>query len=171
MGKPIKGRKRRRDGSVYSIDELKDRTVYDQHSKCWNWDMSLNSYGYGQARHKEKSYLAHRLMYMLVHPEENIANRLICHKCDNRKCINPKHLYSGTFLTNMQDMYRRGRAKPTGSKGEAHFDAKLTEKKVKDIRRWHSLGVMGYRNLGKYFGVDRTVIRGIIKGKYWKNVK
>ena len=170
MTMPIDGSMRRKNRENYTPVTLGLRSLPDPQTGCWNWQLSTNTYGYGQVRQYGKSYNASRLMYELLHPRSNLRGKTVCHHCDNRRCINPSHLYLGTPLSNMRDMYRRGRARPTGHPGEGHPSAKLTEKKVKVIRKMHRSGTIGYRNLAKMFGVDRTVIRGIIKGYYWKHV-
>ncbi len=77
---------------------------------CWNWTGSLNSDGYGVTRIGMKVLPAHRVAYELINGE--IFDSLeICHKCDNPKCINPDHLFSGTHLENMQDMKLKNRGR------------------------------------------------------------
>ena len=167
---PLDGKERRGRKALHTIQTLSEKSKLDDITGCWNWTLSRNSYGYGQTSHGGKVFLSHRLMFFLW-TKKKTDGKLVCHLCDNRACINPFHLYLGTPLSNMQDMYRRGRARPIGCPGENHPSAKLTQGKVLRIRKLHKTGVIGYRNLGKMFGVDRTVIRGIIKRKYWKHVK
>jgi hypothetical protein len=131
---------------------------------------SVNTHGYGQVQHGGKYFGAHRLMYALWHPRRNISGKFICHECDNRRCVNPAHLYCGTPKSNMQDMIERGRQNfPGGPSGEKHRDAKLTEERVREIRKRNAAGE-GYRKLAAIYGVDRSTIKYVVKRITWKHV-
>jgi hypothetical protein len=71
--------------------------------KCWLWKGQVNKAGYG--RHCCK--YAHRLSY-IYHIGEIPMDKIICHKCNNKLCVNPDHLYAGTPYDNTQDMKRDG---------------------------------------------------------------
>lgn len=102
------------------------RRVEVSQDGCWNWTGAL-SRGYGQLTFKGKHSTAHRFAYAeLVAP---ISEGLwVLHHCDNRRCVNPEHLYQGTPIDNRADMLDRGRWKhPLGqrtacSKGHEYAD-------------------------------------------------
>lgn len=96
---------------------------------CWVWTGCLNSKGYGLVWLDGKAMLAHRVAYQLaVGPVSEHC--FVCHKCDNRRCIRPDHLFLGSHLANMRDMREKGRA----ARGERNVHAKLTERQVTEIR-------------------------------------
>ena len=98
--------------------------------------------------------MAHRMAYELfVGPIP--TSMLVCHHCDNKKCVNPEHLFLGTYSDNFQDMVRKGR----------HWGRrKLSDENVKEIL---ALGQMGWsqQKLGDTFGVSQITISRILRGE------
>ncbi len=92
----------------------------------------------------------------------------VCHRCDNRACVNPEHLFLGTALDNMRDMIAKGRARhDVTPRGEAHPHAKLRADDVRHIRQLHASGLFGNRNIGDWFGVAPRHIWALARRVNW----
>lgn len=78
-------------------------------NECWPW-LGARSSGYGKfgIRDGESPQNAHRVAYALTHGEIP-EGKQINHTCDNRRCVNPAHLYAGTAKQNTGDAINRGR--------------------------------------------------------------
>lgn len=157
-------------------ERLAKRSKLNEETGCIEWQGYLRG-GYGNTTvrlesKKHKTIGVHRLAY--EHYVGKIPEGLlVCHKCDNRKCINPKHLFLGTYKDNMNDMIAKGR---DGNRltncpvGEAHYRAKLTDKDVAHARQLRESGFT-YRKLAKRFRVSEPTIIDAINRKSWRHVK
>lgn len=92
-------------------------------------------------------------------------NMCVCHRCDNRACINPEHLFLGTNVENTADKVSKGRQIKLS--GEKSPNAKLTETQVLEII--NSKGCCQAKLATKY-GVSFQLISAIILGKKWKHI-
>lgn len=118
---------------------------------CWNWTGRLGHYGYAHLSVNGDGQRAHRLSYELYVgsiPE----GMLVCHRCDNRKCVNPDHLFLGTNADNMRDMAAKWRCR-----------SKLTAEQVRQIRADGRI----LKEIAKDFGVSPSNICRVKKGEYW----
>lgn len=78
--------------------------------ECWPWTASVNNHGYGRISTTRAAgpVFAHRASYALANGALS-EGQIVCHRCDNPRCVNPAHLYAGSYAQNTADMMSRGR--------------------------------------------------------------
>ena len=131
---------------------------------CWIWRGATGSSGYGYFALGGRNIGAHRVAWLFSFGP--IKDGLhVCHRCDNRLCVNPAHLFLGTPVENMQDMIAKGR----GPLGERSPNAKLTVKEVLAIRAERNSGGRPHELAGA-FGISVTQVRNIWTRKRWKHI-
>lgn len=130
---------------------------------CWDWTAS-KSKGYGQIMVGEKPQRAHRVSFEIFRGE--VPDDLhVCHRCDNRACINPEHLFLGTNADNTADKVAKGRQHRL--RGTAHGMAKLTEADVLTIR---SATHATDPELAARYGVGPEAISAVRHRRNWKHI-
>jgi hypothetical protein len=135
----------------FSIDE----------NGCWNWTRATDADGYGriQIRHKDrktKNCSAHKLSWR-IHKGPIPEGQCVCHKCDNRRCANPDHLFLGDHKANMKDMSDKGRA----------LGCRAKLRCVPEIKARLASGE-SCSAIARDLGVHRTTIGRIKNGKVYK---
>lgn len=77
---------------------------------CWLWIGATNGTGYGSVRFHDRTHKAHRVAWELANGRAPASDLHICHRCANRLCCNPAHLYEGTATRNNRDIVEHGHA-------------------------------------------------------------
>ena len=137
---------------------------------CWPWLGGIKSTGRGNFFANGKIIQAHRMMWILKYGEIP-DGMLVCHTCDNGSCVNPNHLFLGTYSDNAKDMVAKHRHPWLLRRGENHYAAKFTDQDILDIRRLYTpRGKYSQFKLAAMYGVARTTIQQIIERRSWTHI-
>ena len=152
---------------------------------CWEWQKAIVN-GYGKLRFKNKFFSVHRVSYEMFKGEIS-KGFFVCHSCDNKKCVNPGHLWLGTHEDNMKDASKKGRMIGTTGqklsketkrkislnhadfKGEKSCRSKLKDKDVYAIKELLKTD-MTLKEIGSLYGVSKHAIHNIKTGKRWRHL-
>jgi hypothetical protein len=119
-------------------------------SGCWLWTNKPDHEGYGRFNFRGSLWRPHRVAWTLYRGEIP-AGAYVLHRCDNRGCVNPGHLFLGTHLDNVRDMLAKGRGvNPPRTVGRF----KISDSSVADLRRRVAAGETVHR-LWREYGISR----------------
>jgi hypothetical protein len=133
---------------------------------CVEWCGKVSKLGYGRAWNGQKEVMAHRLSWTFANGREIPEGLLVCHKCDNPKCVNPEHLFVGTPRDNNDDKIAKGRAKYTAAKTGPKA-RRLSDEDVAYILA--AKGKVGGRHLAEKYGVSLQHIYNMWCGDFKHN--
>ena len=94
----------------------------------------------GRENGKRKHFLMHRVAYQVYYNDDICKDDIICHKCDNPRCINPSHLFKGTHADNMADKVSKGR-QAKGNKNGRYIDGRSSDRIVHHPRVYGNLSI------------------------------
>lgn len=122
-------------------------------SGCHEWQSTLHRDGYGKFWLETGQVQAHRVAYQ-IHKGEIPDDKWVLHTCDNRKCVNPEHLYLGTPKQNAKDMHDRARFV-----GRTKYGIEIVEK----AKAMYAEG-LSQQSIADELGIHQTTISKFIRG-------
>lgn len=129
---------------------------------CWEWLGPLRGKGYGYLGIDGKKIKANRFAWIITNgpiPE----GRLVLHKCDNTKCVNPSHLYLGSHADNVSDRCAR-------YEGMIGRGSRFNEEDIQRIKLLYSKGIT-QRKIAQELNVSQPYISLIIHGNRGENAR
>ena len=138
---------------------------------CWEWNSGASRGGYGRfyvgkVEGWDVSHFdAHRVSWMLKHGE--MPKKCVLHRCDNRACVNPAHLFLGTRAENNLDRDRKGRH--VAVRGEDQWRSVLTEKEVVEMRDLVR-GGRSIASVAREFGHAYAAVYSAVRGESWSHL-
>ncbi len=135
--------------------------------ECWEWKRALSQAGYGVfgITFKYMTVQAHRFSFFIENG--SLTEECVCHKCDNPKCVNPRHLFAGSHRDNALDKIRKGRDRSV--KGRLHFRSKFTEADIAQIRKAAAEGEPVFEIAERYPGTRRNIY-SIVHRETWRHL-
>jgi hypothetical protein len=135
-------------------------------SDCWPW-LAHTCGGYGHFRAGKQIKKAHRLVYEEMHGPIPLGC-VVMHSCDNRRCVNPRHLAIGTPGDNNRDRDIKNRH--VSLSGVNHGMSKLTQDQANELAVFRSSITADVKRFAGRFSVSETAIRDMLSGKTWKHL-
>ena len=120
-----------------------DRTVRNLHREdlgyCWEWSGYKHKNGYGRVSFKGNSHWAHQVSYIISYGPI-LPSLCVLHHCDIPACVNPEHLYMGTYQDNARNRSIKRSNRSQGTRSDtaheiriARLDHGLTQTKLADL--------------------------------------
>lgn len=132
---------------------------------CWLWKGCAQPNGYGLYGMDYKVLRAHRASYVIFKGPIQ-KGFLVLHSCDNRSCVNPKHLRTGTHKDNSMDAIKRNRQ----IRGSAHGRSKMSEEDVLRLRKQYDGKHGSIKKLADKEGLNKELVRKILKRLSWTHI-
>jgi len=145
-------------------DLFEGKYIPEPNSGCWIWTACVDIGGYGRFGVDGSNRKAHRVSWELYrHPIPDGLCAL--HRCDNRLCVNPDHLFLGTHADNAADRDAKGRLGDRA--GSANNRTNLTDDDVRAIRSDNRK----LKEIAPDYGLQIAAVSKIKTGRSWRTVQ
>lgn len=157
---------------VFSVDDsLRKRFdakfVKRGDADCWQWVGAVRN-GYGAIKHGNHTLSSHVVAYVMATNKHPRDGEIICHTCDNRLCVNPAHLYVGSYSDNVRDADKRRRI--PRPHGEQVYNSVLTDDVCRLIFSLNIVRGLGPWLIADTLGYHKRTIEKALYAETWKHV-
>lgn len=134
---------------------------------CWEWRGYRMPGGYGNLSIDDRTQLTHRVAWQLTNGP--IPDDLwVLHRCDNRPCCNPAHLFLGTTQDNSAD--RKAKGRNPDKRGAKHHLTRLDDPAVLRIREIWSAGGRTQQSIASEFAISQPAVSEIVNRRKWAHL-
>ncbi len=139
-----------------------EKRIKKSSSGCWVWVGNITPQGYGVFSSNKKGVSAHRAAWMFYRGSIPVG-MLVCHKCDNPPCVNPDHLFLGSYKDNSFDMMKKNRQRNKDYCNPSH------EKEfgilAKNIRKYRRQNLIPQQEFALMLGMSQATVTQIETGR------
>jgi hypothetical protein len=142
---------------------------------CWNWIAGVDNLGYGQFTIKHRGYKAHRFTWV-VHHGDIPKGMIVCHTCNNTKCVNIDHLYLMAKNTKHKGVCKV----PTSNKVNPFKIKVQGRKEITNYPLKHKLTIRDiicirsdprdYRLIMRQYDISKIEYKKLLIGEYWRHI-
>lgn len=160
---------------LFSVEQLwtsaRDRLYRDRiitSLACWEWTGYVGRHGYGVMAIGHRDRMTVPRVSWRVHYGEVPPGLCVLHRCDNKLCGNPEHLFLGDHQANTDDKLAKKRMRHGHLCGAANPGARLDWDKVEAIRRRCDAGETTYM-LAVEFGINQALVWRVWRRRSWRH--
>ena len=134
-------------------------------TECWEWTGGKHE-GYGRFWANGRDAPAHRVAFLDSGGVLSEEKPMVLHRCGRKPCVNPRHLYAGSYQDNADDAARLGEQ----ARGADVHGAKLNDDSVLSARRRYRARSASVGEMSREFGVSKGNMAKAIDGRSYAHL-
>lgn len=147
-----------------TIERVLESVQYDQVGGCWLWDATTDTPGYAQLGSNGQRVAVHRWVLEQRLGRSLQPGLLACHRCNISYCVNPNHIYEGTWSDNARD-----RERAHGPRVGVKITRRKGPKLASDQARAIFLSLSSDEEIARNYGISAATVAKIKRGEMWRS--